>query len=272
MVSELGALALLQLILAAAALLYARGVHVLWKSAGRGRGIRPAQAARFALGWVALAAALVALDELADRSFAVHMVEHELLMVVAAPLLVLGRPLEAWAWALPRAWIRAVSRMGRSLALSAGWRCITEPVGAWTFHAAALWLWHLPVLFDAALADERIHVLQHACFLGSALAYWWAVFGRGARAPDGASLASLFTTLLHTSALGALLTLAPTTWYAPYGDAHPFGLTPLEDQQLGGLVMWVPGAAAYLFAALAIMARLLAPATPAVPLPLRSDA
>lgn len=255
MVSELGDLALLQLILAAAAAVYARGLFRLWKAAGLGRGIRPAQAARFALGWLALAAALLpAMDELADRSFAAHMVEHELLMVVAAPLLVLGRPLEAWAWALPASWVRSLGRAGRSPALSLAWRWITEPVGAWTFHAAALWLWHLPLLFDAALIDERIHILQHASFFGSGLAFWWVVFGRGARAPDGASLASLFTTLLHTSALGALLTLAPAPWYAPYVAGHPFGLTALEDQQLGGLVMWVPAGFAYIGAALVIAA------------------
>ena len=255
MVSELGDLALLQLILGAAALLYARGLLVLWKAAGRGRGIRPAQALRFTLGWLALAAALAPpLDDLADRSFALHMVEHELLMVVAAPLLVLGRPLEAWAWALPTSWVRALGRLGRSRALARLWGWITEPVGAWTFHAAALWLWHLPLLFDAALADERIHVLQHACFFGSALAFWWAVFGRGVRAPDGASLAGLFTTLLHTSALGALLTVAPTPWYAEYAGTNPFNLTPLEDQQVGGLVMWVPAGFAYVAAGLAIVA------------------
>ena len=251
----MGALALLQLIVLASALAYARGVAVLWRHAGWGRGIRPAQAARFALGWAALAAALLSpLDELAEASFAAHMVQHELLMVVAAPLLVLGRPLEAWAWALPARWVRTLARAGRSRVLAAPWAGLTDPLGAWMLHAAALWLWHLPVLFTAALADERVHILQHASFFGSALAFWWAVCGRGSHAPDGASLASLFTTMLHTSALGALLTFAPTPWYAAYASGTPGGLTPLEDQQLGGLVMWVPAGFVYVAAGLAIVA------------------
>jgi putative membrane protein len=246
---------LLQLIVVASALLYVRGVAMLWRHAGRGRGIRTGQAVRFAMGWIALAAALLSpIDEIADRSFAAHMVQHELLMVVAAPLLVLGRPLEAWAWALPSAWVRAFANVGRMRLLARPWAAITDPLGAWIFHAAALWLWHLPVLFTAALADERLHVLQHACFFGSALAFWWAVFGRGAHGPDGASIASLFTTMLHTSALGALLTFAPAPWYDAYASATPWGLTPLEDQQLGGLVMWVPAGFAYVAAGLAIVA------------------
>src|SRR5690242_15380344 len=104
---QLDALAVLYLMLAAAALLYARGVHALWRSAGLARGIRRAHAARFALGWLALVVALASpLDSLAESSFAAHMAQHELLMALAAPLLVLGRPLEAWAWALPQRWLR----------------------------------------------------------------------------------------------------------------------------------------------------------------------
>jgi cytochrome c oxidase assembly factor CtaG len=137
--------------------------------------------------------------------------------------------------------------------LRAAWRTCTDPVGAWTLHAVALWAWHVPVLFEAALADDAVHVAQHACFFASALFFWWSVFARGARRA-GASVASVFTTMMHTSALGALLTFAPTPWYAHYAETSAFGLSALEDQQLGGLVMWVPGAFAYLVAGLAIVA------------------
>jgi cytochrome c oxidase assembly factor CtaG len=136
----------------------------------------------------------------------------------------------------------------------AAWRTCTEPIGAWSLHAIALWVWHTPVLFEAALADEAVHVAQHSCFLVSALFFWWSVFGRGAARRGGASVASLFTTMMHTSALGALLTFAPASWYAHYAKASAFGLSALEDQQLGGLVMWVPGGLAYLVAGLAIVA------------------
>ncbi|MGE5616656.1 MAG: cytochrome c oxidase assembly protein [Bacillota bacterium] len=242
-------------VIVASLLLYALGIARLWKRAGPGRGIRFGQAARFGLGWVALAAALLSpIDALSGDSFAVHMIQHELLMVVAAPLLVLGRPLEAWASALPKTVNHAFAGVARFGPLRWLWRWITEPVGAWCLHALCLWVWHLPLLFDAALADTRVHIAQHASFFGSALAFWWAVFGRGARLPNALSMASLVTTMLHTGALGALLTFAPTAWYAHYAQGA-FGLSALEDQQLGGLVMWLPGSLSYLVAALVIAAR-----------------
>jgi cytochrome c oxidase assembly factor CtaG len=234
-------------LLAASAGLYAAGVTKLWCKAGPGRGIRRVEVAHFTAGWLLLAATLAPpVDILAERSFALHMVQHELLMVVAAPLLVLSRPLQAFAWALPAAARSAVAFVPRG-----AWRVLNVPAGAWSVHALALWLWHIPVLFLAALADPSLHVLQHTCFFVSAFAFWWAVFGR--RAPDATGVACLFTTMLHTSALAVLLTFAPAPWYA-HDATIPFGLTALEDQQLGGLLMWVPGAFAYVVAGLAIVA------------------
>jgi putative membrane protein len=241
-------------LLGASAGLYALGVRRLWRRAGRGRGITPGHAARFAAGWLALFAALVSpIDALGAELFSVHMVQHELLMVVAAPLFVLSRPVEAWTWALNPAWRRAMAGVARVRALRVGWNASSQPVGAWSFHAVALWGWHVPVLFQAALADEAVHIAQHSCFFVSALFFWWSVFGRAAGRPNGASVASLFITMMHTSALGALLTFAPAPWYPGYESAQAYALSALEDQQLGGLVMWVPGSLAYVAAALAIV-------------------
>jgi putative membrane protein len=244
---------LVALLLAASAGLYALGLARLWKRAGAGRGITRAQAVRFALGWLALFVALLTpVDTAGDRLFSAHMVQHELLMVVAAPLLVLGRPLEAWAWGVAPPWRQRLASVGRVRWLSRVWDALTEPVGAWCLHFAALWVWHVPRFFEAALESEGVHVFQHASFLGSALFFWWAVFGRGSRRPDGASMALLFPTMMHTSALGALLTFAPSPWYAHYVGTTL--LSPVEDQQLGGLVMWVPGGISYLVAGLWIVA------------------
>ena len=241
--------------LAGGACLYVKGVGALWRRAGVGRGIRRVQSMNFAFGWLALAVSLLPpLDDWADRSFAMHMIQHEMLMVVAAPLIVLGRPLDAWTWAVPK-------RVRHGVAAIAAWHpwqilatVVGLPLGAWIVHAAAIWAWHLPSLFRIALADPLVHVLQHGCFFFSALVYWWSVFGGRAQQPKGGSIASLFTTMLHTSALGALLTFAPTPWYVANG-ARLFGLSALEDQELGGLIMWVPGGLAYLFAALEIVHR-----------------
>lgn len=239
-----------------AAALYALGTARLWRAAGRGRGVRRAQVACFAAGWAVLVLALVSpLDALGNRLFAAHMVQHELLMVVAAPLLVLGRPLGAWAWALAPAWRRRLGRAFRASLFRRPWRAISAPLAAWSLHAAALWLWHAPPLFGAALRDDTLHAWQHASFLATALLFWWSVLGAATRAAHGRALASLFATLLHSGALGALLTLSPRVWYAGYVDsAAALGIDPLHDQQLGGLLMWVPGGLAYLAAALAVAA------------------
>ena len=138
------------------------------------------------------------------------------------------------------------------------------PLVAWMLHAAALWAWHAPAFFEAALARPGIHTLQHASFLVSALLFWWTVFGNTARGERSAhALLSLFTTMVHTGALGALLTLAPGIWYPSYIEStSALGFDPLQDQQLGGLVMWVPGGLAYLIGGLVVGARWLTRRTP----------
>jgi putative membrane protein len=232
---------------------YAIGVGRLWHRAGAGRGINGHEVLRFAGGWGVLAAALLPpIDTLADGSFAVHMVQHELLMVVAAPLLVASRTFEAWAWALRGGGVRALAALAR------GWRWLATPWRSWWLHAAALWLWHVPAFFDAALDNLAIHALQHLSFLVSALLFWWAIYRRGIRAREGSAFVALLTTMLHMNALGMLLTFAPSAWYA-HGRAFALGMTPLEDQQLGGLVMWMLGGMAYLGAALAVIAAWMRP-------------
>jgi putative membrane protein len=240
--------------------MYAVGVRRLWQRAGIGRGISRAQATRFALGWLALFAALVSpLDAFGESLFSVHMIQHELLMALAAPLLVLGRPLEAWTWGLAPVWRAPISEVMRTPPIGGLVQVLGAPAIAWTLHAIAIWAWHVPALFGAALRDPAVHSLQHLSFFGTALLFWWSVFGHGLRKPDGASVAGLFTTMLHSGGLGALLTFAPTAWYLHYTATSPrYGLSPLEDQQLGGLVMLGPGGLPYLVTGLVIVGTWLA--------------
>jgi putative membrane protein len=234
--------------------LYALGYRRLrWRSLARTHTRRDRQAAAFLGGWSLLVIALVSpLDGLGAALFSAHMVQHELLMIAAAPLLVLGRPLGVWVWALPPRWRQHVGNAVRWRPLKATWRAMTAPAGAWLLHAAALWLWHMPALFQGALLHPWVHTLQHTSFLASALLFWWTIF----RHPGGAAMLSLFTTMVHTGALGALLTLSPGLWYPLYVEpTAALGFDPLQDQQMGGLVMWVPGGVAYLVSALAMAAR-----------------
>ncbi|MDB5805365.1 MAG: cytochrome c oxidase caa3 assembly factor family protein [Betaproteobacteria bacterium] len=179
-------------------------------------------------------------------------------MIVAAPLLVLGRPLVTWTWALPGGWRRRLSGGIRHPAVHAPWQAITSPIGGWLAHAGTLWVWHVPLFFESALAHPWLHEMQHASFLAGALLFWWSVIGHITPKSTAYAVLSLFTTMVHTSVLGALLTLSPALWFTSYAETAPLaGADPLQDQQLGGLIMWVPGAVAYVIGALVSGARLI---------------
>jgi len=236
---------------------YASGIWRLWRHAGTGAGIPPARAAAFAAGWLTSAAALLSpLDPLGGQLFSAHMVQHELLMLVAAPLLVVGRPLGAYLWALPRGWRRHAWRACRVSGAQGFVRWLSGPVTAWVVHALALWLWHVPVLFEASVRSDWVHTLQHSSFFGTALVFWWAIMRPGAgQGTQALAIVYILTTAIHTAVLGALLTLSPGVWYSIYEEtAFRWGLDALEDQRLGGLIMWVPAGFVYLVIALALFA------------------
>jgi len=240
------------------ALLYGVGLARLWRKSGEGRARLRLQAWCFLVGWLSLVAALVSpLDAMGTRLFSAHMLQHEAMMIVAAPLLVLARPFALWMWGLPPGWRRPVGAAVRTGPVQTAWTLLTWPLFAWLFHAAVLWLWHAPLFFEAALHSNAIHTLQHVSFLGSALLFWWAVLGDGSFRPQrGLSMLYIFTTMAHTGALGALLTWSGIVWYPSYlGAGEAFGMDALEDQQLGGLIMWVPGGLAYLIAGLALVGK-----------------
>jgi cytochrome c oxidase assembly factor CtaG len=237
--------------------LYLRGVRKLWHTSDRGKGIRRWEASACALGWLALFVALVSpLHPLGEVLFSAHMMQHELLMLVAAPLLVLGRPVIAFLWALPLDWARRIGGWSKVAWFQRTWRAVTNPLTAWMIHAAALWAWHAPVLFQATLRSDLVHTFQHVCFLGSALLFWWAlIHGPQGLRGYGVAVLYLFTTSVHSGILGALITFTSTVLYPAYTKTTAsWGLTALEDQQLGGLIMWVPAGLVYIIAGLALCA------------------
>ena len=238
--------------LLASAALFSIGVGKLWRRAGIGRGVHLRQVACFSAGWLMLLGALVSpLHALGETLFLAHMVEHELLMAVAAPLLVMARPGNAVLWAFPTAWRLGTGALVRSRSIRSVWRWLTDPAVATILHAAAIWTWHVPALFDAALQNEALHWSQHLSFFVTALLFWWAlVHGRSRERGYGAAVFYLFATAVHSGFLGVLLTFAPMPLYSGQSAASAWGLTRLEDQQLAGLIMWIPGGSVYALAAL----------------------
>ena len=232
-----------------------------WRALARRKGASdPARWRRraFWAGQAFLLLALVSpLDALAGQLFSAHMVQHTLLMLVAAPLIVLGTPSPVLLLGLPR---RAQKVLGRAWGnlhgLDALARSSSLPLLAWLFLAAALWGWHAPRLYVNAVENENIHALQHASFLLSALLFWWVTLRTLVAHPDrrGAAVLYLFTTTLHSGLLGALLTFSPFLWYPVYaGRTEAWGISALADQQLAGLIMWIPAGVIFLAAALAIL-------------------
>ena len=245
--------------LALAGTAYFRGLHRVWRRAGPGRGVRSGDALAFGAGLMVLAVMLaLPLHAWGKLRFTPHMIEHQLLTGVAAPLLAAGGAGVPYLFALPRGWRRRLVGWGASDPLRRLWRGILHPAVAWTLHAGALWLWHAPALFEAALRSEVVHYLQHVSLFGTALLFWVSILPRRSDARSRmVGVFSLFTTSLHATLLGALLTLSPSIWYESYVAAESGGLSALEDQQLAGLVMWVPGGLVYVGAALALCAALL---------------
>ena len=227
------------------AVLFALGVR-------QARGVTRIERACFWAGWTVLAISLVSpLHPLGEILFSAHMVQHELLMLVAAPLLVLAHPLVPMLRGLPMATRKRVGQWSKLRITQTVWHAITRPLAAASIHAAALWLWHAPFLFQATLRSEWVHAAQHLSFFGSALLFWWSLFYVQGRANYGAGVLYLFTTAAHTGILGALLTFSHTAWYPAYAQSTlAWGVSPLEDQQVGGLIMWVPASLVYIGAGL----------------------
>jgi putative membrane protein len=202
----------------------ATGALLLWRAAPNGRGLALAALAVLAVAF------LSPLCALSSALFSVRTVHHVLLAAVAAPLT---------AWTLPMT---------------------VRPLGGAVFapllFALAFWAWHAPGLYDWALSSDLAYWLMQASVLGSAVALWRSV--RAASAPT--AVAILLATMVQMGLLGALLVFMPHAIYAPHAlTTTAWGLDPLADQQVAGLIMWAPAAAIYLGAALVILGRWLRP-------------
>ena len=244
-------------LLLASAAAYGVGVRNAWRQAGTGQGFTRWHVISFSAALLALTSALISpLAWLSDVLFSAHMTQHEILMLVAAPLLVMGRPLLAFLWAVPQAMRSNVARAFRGRSVSSFWQGLTTPLVVFVLHGLALWIWHVPALFESALHHDGVHALQHISFVVTAALFWWGmVEGRYGRAGYGVGVLYVFLTALHSTVLGALLTVAPRTWYQSYEIAAvEQRVDALADQQLAGLVMWVPSGVIFIVIGLALVA------------------
>jgi putative membrane protein len=236
---------------AAAALLYALGLR---KRSSRSRGPRT-EATLFAAGLITLVLAydspLAALD---DELFWMHMTQHMLLLAVAPPLILLGRPWATTARALPlgvrRPIARGLARGAWSAPLRTAGRRLTGPTLVLVLFTGTLVAWHLPALYDATLRWPAVHELEHGLFLATGLLYWSLLIDSPPfRSRLGSGQRALYATvgMAVGSVLGLVLAFAPSPLYPGYADlvSRPGGISALADQHLAGGIMWVPGSISF---------------------------
>ena len=228
---------------------YLLGTQRLWTRAGLFHGISARQVVFFWTGWSALALALISpLHWWGERLFVAHMIEHCILIAVAAPLIVAARPTAAFLWSVPKQLAVGVAAFMHWRPVATLWQGLINPWNAAVLHGAVLWAWHMPLLYRLTLIDIAWHRLEHLSFVLTAMLFWWSLWRGGHHA---AKVGALFLTTLHSGLLGLLLTLSPRLWYPAQSIlADEWSLTALQDQQLAGLVMWVPMSCVYTAAAL----------------------
>lgn len=254
------------------ALLWVLGAGFLYWLGGRRPGARQAQGWRTASFVAGLLAIVISLDspvdDLSDELFWVHMIQHILLIGVATPLLALARPWSRMWRGFPLAFRRSVAH---ELSSAPGWRqllraagVVSGAVASWLLFNVTFCVWHLPVLYDAALRSEFIHALEHFSFFATSLLFWTrVVYSPPWRSPlsEPGKLVYLVSTMVVGWVLAIVLALASSPIYAAYADeaSRPGHISAFTDQQLAAGVMWVPGSVSYTIAIIVIAYRWLEP-------------
>ena len=236
--------------LLAAAAVYTRGWWAMsWRMPARfGKG----RLATFLGGLAVIAVALGSpLDTLAGGRLSAHMVQHQLLMMVAPPLLWLGAPIAPALRGLPRRIRRLVAGALASRPLRATARIIALPAFGWISFALAFWVWHTAPLYQLALRSHTWHHVEHACFVGTAMLFWRPVIQAWpdrARWPRWTMIPYLLLADVQNTILGAILTFSDSLVYPAYASVTVGSLSALDDQSLAGVIMWVPGSFVFLVA------------------------
>jgi putative membrane protein len=244
----------------------AGGVYAVGWRRLRERGFR-----RLANGWrltafvgglFALGVAMLSFIEvLQDLLFTVHMVQHILINTIGPLLLLVADPFPALLWGLPLRMRRAlVPILGRHAAARRLMRRYLGPWVCWGLFVGSLWMWHTPGAYDIALRSEFMHLLQHTMYFVTAMLFWWHVTNATPRIWGrhgyGFRIGYLLAALAQNEVLGVLIALAREPLYHWYTTVpRLWGLSVMDDQTLGGAIMWVPGGMMYALAAVVLLAR-----------------
>jgi putative membrane protein len=251
------------LILIASGVIYGLGWRRLRQKGAR-RLANGWRLAAFVSGLVALGLAMLsAIEVLQDVLFSIHMIQHLLIMMVGAPLLLLADPFPFFLWGLPPnarrtvGWLMAPRARFRQLL-----RRLATPWVSWGLYVGATWVWHTPAAYDAALRYEALHVMEHMAYFVAALLFWWHATGAAPRLQGrlgyGFRISYLLAALAQNEILGIIIAFARQPLYAYYTTVpRLWGISVMEDQALGGAFMWVPGGMMYALAAVALLARYL---------------
>lgn len=223
--------------------MYQHGMLNLWRRAGRGRVIRFQHNLTFLAGLFVLMVALVSpIDQWADSLFTAHMIQHILLIFVAAPLIALAHPAYVLLWAVSRSWAKHLAYVSHQQSVIRYIiKQLSQPFVAWLLFILTIWLWHIPLLYEVALRNNLVHEAEHATLFMSALCFWLTIFSPF-RHQHGWSTTLLILTTVQGTALGVLFVFSTEPWYAHYlTTTVNWGINPLEDQQIAGVLMWLSG-------------------------------
>lgn len=207
----------------------------------------------FVAGIGVLAIALLSpLEAMSSALFSAHMVQHLLLILVAAPLLTVSRPVAPLLRALPRNTQKGIGNIIQKPFMQSLWRQFSHAPTVFMLNIAVLLLWHIPALYEAAFAHMFIHALEHTSFLLTAALFWWTVQHMK---NHGARILLIFGVMMTSGFLGALMSFSRSAWYSHHAQyVGAWGLTALEDQQLAGLLMWIPPGVVYAVTAALVLA------------------
>jgi putative membrane protein len=242
-------------------------VHLLgrWRLRRRGSAqiTSPWRSVAYLAGLVVLGIALMSpIDVLSGQFFFMHMVQHLLLVMVAAPLLLLANPMPIMLWGLPKGlrlevgrWLRPAATFRRAA------RSLTAPGLVWLYFVAVLIGWHEPQAYNLALESELVHDLEHLTFFGTAVLFWWHVIGSAPyihrRRGQGLRAGYALSVVPPNAITGVAIAFASAPLYVYYTTVPRLGtMTVMEDQMLAGVIMWIPGSMMYIIAALILIARM----------------